>query len=238
MKYPAVERLKYSEITTPTFGVVIDDKGVQTPMSGIRLAAHLRERERASPRLLARALEDPQSIAALPDQQVGQLSLPAVAIKTRVGTFTVLFDRTTNLPAVVRTRDDDNVYGDSNYDLILSDWKDVGGGAKRAHTLSFQLNGVEVQRLILKQSMPPYRAGGRLGLGLDFVRTPDGALMITGIGLTQRPDSVCVRDRLSAWGGRSRTTASRMMQNGYCLGVNLADEKIDAPCVATRLRKA
>ena len=120
-------------------------------MSGIRLAAHLRERERASPRLLARALEDPQSIAALPDQQVGQLSLPAVAIKTRVGTFTVLFDRTTNLPAVVRTRDDDNVYGDSNYDLILSDWKDVGGGAKRAHTLSFQLNGVEVQRLILKQ---------------------------------------------------------------------------------------
>src|SRR4051812_22946089 len=63
-------------------------------MSGIRLAAHLRERERASPRLLARALEDPQSIAALPDQQVGQLSLPAVAIKTRVGTFTVLFDRT------------------------------------------------------------------------------------------------------------------------------------------------
>ena len=86
MKYPAVERLKYSEITTPTFGVVIDDKGGQTPMSGIRLAAHLRERERASPRLLARALKDPQSIAALPDQQVDQLSLPAVAIKTRVGT--------------------------------------------------------------------------------------------------------------------------------------------------------
>ena len=55
-------------------------------MSGIRLAAHLRERERASPRLLAWALKDPQSIAALPDQQVDQLSLPAVAIKTRVGT--------------------------------------------------------------------------------------------------------------------------------------------------------
>ena len=48
MKYPAVERLKFSEITTPTFGVVIDDKGVQQPMSGIRLAAHLRERDRAS----------------------------------------------------------------------------------------------------------------------------------------------------------------------------------------------
>src|ERR1700704_4777171 len=150
MKYPAVERLKYSEITTPTFGVLIDDKGVQQPMLGIRLAAHLRERERASPRLLVRALEAPESISALPDQTIGDRSLPAVSIKTRAGTFSVLFDRTTHLPAAVRTRDVDNVYGDSNYDLILSDWKDVGG-TKRAHTLSFQINGMEVQRLTLKE---------------------------------------------------------------------------------------
>ncbi len=150
MKYPAVERTKFSEITTPMFGVVIDDKGAQQPMSGIRLATHLRERERASPRLLMRALNAPESITALGDQTVGGRSLPAVSIKTRAGDFTVLFDRTTHLPAVVRTRDIDNVYGDSNYDLVLSDWKDVGG-MKRAHTLSFQLNGVEVQRLTLKQ---------------------------------------------------------------------------------------
>jgi len=140
----------FSEITTPTFGVVIDDKGAQQPMSGIRLAAHLRKRERASPRMLMRALAAPESITALGDQTVGGRSLPAVSIKTRAGTFTVLFDRTTHLPAVVRTRDDDNVYGDSNYDLVLSDWKDVGG-MKRAHALSFQLNGIEVQRLTLKQ---------------------------------------------------------------------------------------
>src|SRR6266446_3524982 len=127
MKYPAAERLKYSEITTPTFGVLIDDKGVQQPMSGIRLAAHLRERERASPRLLVRALENPQSISELPDQQLGQRTLPAV-----------------------RTRDTDNVYGDSNYDMIPSDWKDVAG-TKRAHALSFQINGMEVQRLTLKE---------------------------------------------------------------------------------------
>jgi glyoxylase-like metal-dependent hydrolase (beta-lactamase superfamily II) len=62
----------------------------------------------------------------------------------------VLFDRTTHLPAAVRTRDADSVYGDSDYEVILSDWKDVGG-AKRPHTLSFRLNGVEVQRLTLKE---------------------------------------------------------------------------------------
>src|SRR5262249_57515210 len=96
--------------------------------------------ERASPRLLVRALDAPDSISALPDQKIGDRSLPAVSIKSRAGTFTVLFDRTTHLPAIIRTRDADSVYGDSNYDLVLSDWKDVGGGANRAPTPSFPLH--------------------------------------------------------------------------------------------------
>jgi hypothetical protein len=91
--------LKFSEITTPNFGVVIDDKGTQQPMSSIRLAAHLRERERASPRLLVRALENPLSISELPDQRIGQDTLPAVSIKSGGNTFIVLFDRTSHLPA-------------------------------------------------------------------------------------------------------------------------------------------
>ena len=37
----------------------------------------------------------------------------------------------------------------SNYDLIPSDWKDVGA-IKRPHTLSYRLNGMEVQRVTLK----------------------------------------------------------------------------------------
>jgi hypothetical protein len=37
------EKTKYSEITTPTYGAVIDDKGQAKPMSSIRLAATLRE---------------------------------------------------------------------------------------------------------------------------------------------------------------------------------------------------
>ena len=92
MKYPAVERLKFSEITAPTYGVVIDDKGAQKPMSGIRLVSHQRERDRASPRLLVRALENPQSIAAMPDQKLGDRSLPAVSVKAGINTYIVLFD--------------------------------------------------------------------------------------------------------------------------------------------------
>jgi hypothetical protein len=56
LKYPLTENPKYSEITAPTFGVAINDKGEQAPMSGIRLAALQREQGRASPLLLLAAL--------------------------------------------------------------------------------------------------------------------------------------------------------------------------------------
>ena len=74
----------------------------------------------------------------MPDQKLGDRSLPAVSIKSGNNTFIVLFDPTTKLPAAMRTRDDDYVYGNSNYDMVLRDWKDVPAACKRAHTLSFQ----------------------------------------------------------------------------------------------------
>jgi hypothetical protein len=60
MKYPAVERLKYTEVVMPDLGMVVNDKGTQ-PMSGIRVATSLRELERASPVLLLRALDAPKT---------------------------------------------------------------------------------------------------------------------------------------------------------------------------------
>ncbi len=146
LKYPLTEKRKYSEITAPAFGVAINEKGDQAPMSGVRLAALQREQQRISPLLLLAALDDPKSISTMPDQRVGDRSLPAVSIKSGNTSYIVMFDRSTKLPAVIRTRDDDFVYGDSNYDAILSDWKEVGGGLKRPYTASFQLNGVEIQR--------------------------------------------------------------------------------------------
>ena len=146
LKYPLTEKIKYSEITAPTFGVAINEKGEQAPMSSIRLAALRREQQGISPLLLLAALNDPQSLSTMPDQEVGDRLLPAVSIKAGSTSYIVIFERATTLPIAIRIRDDDFVYGDSNYDMIMSDWKDVGGGLKRPHTVSFQLNGVEVQR--------------------------------------------------------------------------------------------
>src|SRR5215831_11385753 len=69
MQYPAVEKLKYSEIRYPTYGAVVDDKGAVTPMSGIRLASNIREGGRGNARLLLNALNSPQNVSAIEDQK-------------------------------------------------------------------------------------------------------------------------------------------------------------------------
>ncbi len=122
LKYPFVEKAKYSEIVTPMFGAVSTAKG-DMPMSNIRFAAYMRELERASPTLLLKALDAPQKLTALPDQM---------------------------LAAAIRSLDDDPVYGDVEYDLVLSDWKQVGG-IKMAHTNAYKVNHVEVGRVAVRE---------------------------------------------------------------------------------------
>ena len=150
MKYPAVEKSKYTDVVTPTLGYVIDDKGASKPMSGIRVAATLRELERASPTLMLKALDANSGLRAAGNQKLGGKTLRAVSFNDGGTNFTVLIDPQSKLPAAIRTRDDDNISGDSTYDLIPSDWKTVGG-VKIAHTLSYQLNGVEVGKVTYKE---------------------------------------------------------------------------------------
>jgi glyoxylase-like metal-dependent hydrolase (beta-lactamase superfamily II) len=166
MKYPAVERVKYSEIRYPTYGAVLDDKGQVKPMSGIRFAANLREGARGSPLLLLRAMDNPKSVAAIADQKLGNQTLPAVQYTEGPNKYIILFDRTTHLPAAVRTRDEDHIYGDSNYDLLLSDWRTVGA-VKIAHERSAQLNGMEVAHLTYKE------VTANAAIGADTFAIPD-----------------------------------------------------------------
>jgi hypothetical protein len=149
MKYPAVETLKYSEVITPALGFVTNDKG-STAASGIRVAAQLRELERASPTLLFKVLEDQKNVVAAGNQKLGNETLPAISYTDMGNKFTILFDPKTHLPAAIRTVDDDNIAGDSNYDLVLSDWKSVGG-VKLAHSLTYNLNGTEVAKFSYKE---------------------------------------------------------------------------------------
>src|SRR5512144_1022637 len=114
-------------------------------MSGIRVAATLPGRQRASPTLLLRAL-DKSGLRAAANQKLGNKTLRAVSFADGGANFIVLFDPATKLPAAIRTRDDDNIAGDSNYDLVLGDWTAVGS-ARVARSLSYRLNDVEVAKM-------------------------------------------------------------------------------------------
>jgi len=155
MAYPAPREYKFSEVVTPIAGMVVGADSTALPkaatqsdpprhfMSGVRLATAQRELTRSSPRLLIDMKDNPGKVHRAGNITVDGKSMPAVRYETGQGTFTVLFDPATNLPSRIRTLDVDNVYGDSTYDLVLTDWRDVGG-VKVAHQQSYQLNGHEV----------------------------------------------------------------------------------------------
>jgi glyoxylase-like metal-dependent hydrolase (beta-lactamase superfamily II) len=153
--YPAPRTFTFSEIVTPEAGYVlgVDSNGRNAQnlktsppahsMSGLRLATTQREARRASVSGLLLAMHrSPGKVQPAADVN-GQ---PAVSFEG----FTVAFDPATALPARVRTLDYDNIWGDVNYDLVLSDWRDFGG-VKVALNRKAELNGRAVSDTALNE---------------------------------------------------------------------------------------
>jgi glyoxylase-like metal-dependent hydrolase (beta-lactamase superfamily II) len=169
---------RYSETITPTGGYVvgIDENGGVTKraitvngqsmhtMSSIRLAALLREKERNAVMMEMHA--HPDRVSEYPAQTVNAKRYPAVQYRGDYGTFIVLFDPATHLPAVIRTRDFDQYYGDSDYDETLSDWQDTDG-VKLPHHALYTLNGTK----IFDVSITSYQVNP--SLGADAFPIPD-----------------------------------------------------------------
>jgi hypothetical protein len=110
-------------------------------MSDVRLATELREAERNT--VIGEMHAHPDRVSEYPTQTVGGKKYPAVQFRGDYATFIVLFDPASHLPAIVRTRDFDQYYGDSNYDEALSDWRDTGGVKLPYHAV-YTLNGVKI----------------------------------------------------------------------------------------------
>ena len=120
-------------------------------MSAMRLRALLREQARNQIIILMH--EHPERLSSLPEQTSGGKSYPAVQYQDENGTFHVMFDPATHLPAVVRTRDFDAHIGDANYDAAYSDWRSVGssGRLKVPFRIAYTLNGVNVSDVTVEQ---------------------------------------------------------------------------------------
>jgi glyoxylase-like metal-dependent hydrolase (beta-lactamase superfamily II) len=146
----------YAEIIMPDGGYVIGNDANGAPpkrtitttanlsahaMSAIRLTATLREVERNN--IVLSMHEHADRIADAPALMVGGKPYPAVQFRGEHGSFVVAFDPATSLPAVVRTRDFDQLMGDADFDESFSDWREVMG-IKIAHRMTYTLNGFKI----------------------------------------------------------------------------------------------
>src|SRR5581483_3934369 len=154
--YPTPRTFKFSEIVTPEAGYVlgVDSNGrnaqsqkMDPPahsMSGLRLTASQREMRRSQINSLILAMRaNPARVQPALDVQSNGRSYPAVSYEA----FTVGFDPQSGLPAVVRTLDYDNIWGDVTYDVVYSDWRDVGGAGRVPFNRRYELNGRPVQEI-------------------------------------------------------------------------------------------
>jgi glyoxylase-like metal-dependent hydrolase (beta-lactamase superfamily II) len=149
-------------------------------MSASRVIANRRELHRLSPRLWLDMQGAPDRLSALPDETIDGRTLSVISYKADDAEWVVLFGDD-GLPARIRTNDADGVWGDSNYDMILSDWREVGG-VKFAFDQSFTLNGREVQHIYVDDIvLNPV-------LGADLFRIP--ALVTATAAKQKAPEQV------------------------------------------------
>ncbi len=125
----------------PSRAIMIQGKPAHQ-MSGKRLTAELRELERFT--VLLDMHEHPERVSEIADQRAGGKTYKAAQYRADHGTFIVLFDPATHLPVVVRTRDWEVHYGDTDYDQTLSDWRDVGMGIKLPFHRVITANGIKI----------------------------------------------------------------------------------------------
>jgi glyoxylase-like metal-dependent hydrolase (beta-lactamase superfamily II) len=166
----------YSEVFSNGLGYVLGEDNIVLSrqaketnpslhtMSASRVIANRRELHRLSPRLLLEMKDHPERLSALPDETIDGKTLSAVSYKADDAEWIVLFGDD-GLPARIRTIDADGVWGDCNYDMILSDWRDVDG-VKFAFDQSFTLNGHEVQHIYIEDVVL------NPALGPDLFRIP------------------------------------------------------------------
>ncbi|HLJ00902.1 MAG TPA: MBL fold metallo-hydrolase [Bradyrhizobium sp.] len=173
---PMARTFIYSEVLAGDTGYVLGEDNIvlsrqakeTSPalhtMSASRMAANRRELHRLSPRLLLEMQGHPERLSALPDETIGGKRLAVVSYKADDAEWLVLFGED-GLPDRIRTVDADGIWGDCNYDMILSDWREVGG-IKFAFDQSFTLNGREVQHIDIEDIvLNPV-------LGADLFRIP------------------------------------------------------------------
>jgi len=180
LAYPAPREYRFTETFADGIGYVrgvdstgrvkqsLDTNPPAHTMSRLRSTAMARELQRASPLLVLDMQTNAAQLEARPDTGIGGQTLKTVAYAAGGRNFLVMFDPASNLPARIRTLDYDSIQGDSTYDLVLSDWRDVAG-AKMAHRQVYQLNGrTVIDTQLSNVKVNPAAVAGQYDIPAEF----------------------------------------------------------------------
>jgi glyoxylase-like metal-dependent hydrolase (beta-lactamase superfamily II) len=131
--YPFPANLTYSEVVNGNLGYLDgqDTANAAASRSGMpsaRVATLMKLHRLTSPLVLMReALDSPQSVGTIPDEQFGGKIHHVIALTDGVSPVRVFIDPDTFLPAKADTLEDDPIYGDTRYEVLYADWRQAGG---------------------------------------------------------------------------------------------------------------
>jgi glyoxylase-like metal-dependent hydrolase (beta-lactamase superfamily II) len=164
---PLPRRMNYVEIIDGASGYVTgadsflpvkQAQGGGHAMSRTRVAATVRELLRTSPTLVQAMLQEPGRVSPAPELVWGKNRLPALRYASAAGDMQVAFEAASGLPAVIRVGDYDPIQGDSDFDLLLTDWR-TAAGLRYPFRQRYELNGKVVADVSVSsvevQAAPP-----------------------------------------------------------------------------------
>ena len=161
-RQPGNRLFMYSEVLADGYGFVLGADNIvlskqareTTPplhtMSRSRVVAAMREIHRVNPRLLLEMKNNPDKLSALPDEVGNGKKLKGIGYAAQDAQWRVFFDPDTKLIDRVRTVDGDGIWGDSNFDMVLSDWRDIAG-VKFPYKRMYYLAGRETQEALVEE---------------------------------------------------------------------------------------
>ena len=128
--YPFAAQLQFADVTDGGIGFVDGQDGsgaVQAAMPSVRVAVMGKLHRLTSPLVLMRtANANPEAVTALPDEAFQGKLHRVIAIPNPVSPIRVFIDPDSGLPAKADTREDDPYYGDTLFEAIFADWRQVG----------------------------------------------------------------------------------------------------------------
>lgn len=140
--YPFVRTLQYTEVIDGTEGFRSEP---QAPLASAHIAVRRKQANLSSPLHLVRvALEHPEAVQRQEDESFQGELHHVIALKDDGQLLRIYLDTETDLPAKVETREDDPIYGDTIFEVIFSDWRQVDE-VRLPFELIYRVNGRVIQ---------------------------------------------------------------------------------------------